>query len=281
MNLVLKNKYSTCTSKGVLSKGWYIDPITGIDYLVKGNSFCYVQTRRGYQCVGNYEPYSEVMASRIGRLLGIDCVEYTLEPSCNFPEIDVYDVQHVSVCKKIDLQPDDEMISFYTFLKFLPGNISHCWPSIPDSPISDNIYKMLILDAFIGNEDRHLNNWDIIKSRKNGFKYAPLLDFGASLLARKTDIEISEKKTIVSDRSRPFKQTHVEQVAMIKNKFNKKFIDIQDKEIFHKLLLKEIDDVLSLLDSNRANAISKYLNDRFVYLEDFIKRIDYDKNNEQ
>lgn len=61
--------------------------------MVKGNSITETGT------IG-YEPYSEVMASRIAQVLGLSHIKYSLMPAKSFPEIQTYSCDVVSVCPK-------------------------------------------------------------------------------------------------------------------------------------------------------------------------------------
>ena len=74
---------------------------------------------------------------------------------------------------------------------------------------------MLAFDAFIGNEDRHENNFDVIV--RDGKKYAPpIYDNGGSLLAWATDEELTDTKLRYQfDKAKPFRSRHAQQIKLI------------------------------------------------------------------
>lgn len=153
-------------SGGCLGKGWYCKD--GVEYLVKGNS-----QKDGFPC---FEPYSEVIAYRVAKVLGLDTVEYTLADASLYPGIQVFGINHVSVCEKILLADGEQLLSFGALISLLyrdtPKDYLAAYARLGLS--YRGLYKMLVFDALIGNEDRHLNNWDYIVS-KEGIRPAPLL----------------------------------------------------------------------------------------------------------
>ena len=69
---------------------------------------------------------------------------------------------------------------------------------------------MLAFDAFIGNEDRHENNFDVIV--RDGKNYAPpIYDNGGSLLAWAIDEELTDTKLRYQfDKAKPFRSHHAQ-----------------------------------------------------------------------
>lgn len=142
----------------MLSKGWY--HVDDQLVMVKGNSITEAGT-------AGYEPYSEVMASLIAQVLNLPHVEYTLMPAKLFPDIQTYSCDVVSVCPKFTT--DDEQLYHFADLAdahfFASGRAAS-----PEALFQYAIelygkkwlYQMLAFDAFIGNEDRHENNFDVI-----------------------------------------------------------------------------------------------------------------------
>ena len=107
----LVEKRETRTSRGMLSKGWY--HVDDQLFMVKGNSITEAGT-------AGYEPYSEVMASRIAKVLNLPHVEYSLMPAKLFPDIKNYSCDVVSGCP-LFVKPGE--ISF-TILQTWPMHIS-------------------------------------------------------------------------------------------------------------------------------------------------------------
>jgi hypothetical protein len=156
------------TTDGMLKKAWIIE--NGTRYLIKG----------GYKNE-ILQPFNEVLASEICRRLGFSHVPYT---------IDIYKDMVVSKCPCF-INKDSEFITAYQikkcmkkyddkqdyedYIKVLENN------GIKDARIK--LENMYILDFLIMNEDRHLNNFGIIRD-VNTLKWldvAPIFDNGQSL----------------------------------------------------------------------------------------------------
>lgn len=151
------------TTDGMLKKAWIIED--GIRYLLKG----------GHKSE-TLQPFNEVLASEICRRLGFDHVEYTLA---------IYKDMVVSKCPCfIDVNTelitarqimDDTIDDYDSYIKKLESE------GIEDARIK--MENMFILDYLMLNEDRHLNNFGIIRN-VNTLKWvdvAPIFDNGQSL----------------------------------------------------------------------------------------------------
>lgn len=151
------------TTDGMLRKAWIIED--GIRYLLKG----------GYKNE-TLQPFNEVLASEICRRLGFDHVEYSLA---------IYKDIVVSKCPCfIDINTelvtgrqimDDSIDDYESYIHKLESE------GIEDARIK--MENMFILDYLMLNEDRHLNNFGIIRN-VNTLKWvdvAPIFDNGQSL----------------------------------------------------------------------------------------------------
>ena len=146
------------TTDGMLRKAWIIED--GIRHLLKG----------GYKSE-TLQPFNEVLASEICRRLGFDHVEYSLA---------IYKDMVVSKCPCfIDVNTelvtgrqimDDSIDDYESYIEKLESE------GIEDARIK--MENMFILDYLMLNEDRHLNNFGIIRN-VNTLKWmgvAPIFD---------------------------------------------------------------------------------------------------------
>lgn len=156
------------TTDGMLKKAWIID--NGTRYLLKG----------GYKNE-TLQPFNEVLASQICKRLGFKHTTYTL---------DTYKNIIVSKCPCF-INKDTELITCSQIMNGLKryGNTKDYEEyisilekqGIKDARIK--LENMYILDFLIMNEDRHLNNFGIIRD-VNTLKWldvVPIFDNGQSL----------------------------------------------------------------------------------------------------
>ena len=68
--------------------------------------------------------------------------------------------------------------------------------------IKNYFWDMFVVDAFIGNGDRHLDNWGLIETPDGKFSPAPVYDCGSSLSPLKSD----EKKVQLLEDENVLKQ---------------------------------------------------------------------------
>lgn len=154
------------TTDGRLKKTWIIE--NGKRYLLKG----------GYKNEV-MQPFNEVLATMICERLGFKHIPYT---------IDVIKDKIVSKCECF-INKDTELISAYqilhnncdkdkayeTYINILENN--------GIDKAREEIENMFILDFIMLNEDRHLNNFGIIRNVENlnWIETAPIFDTGQSL----------------------------------------------------------------------------------------------------
>lgn len=156
------------TTDGMLKKAWIIE--NGTRYLLKG----------GYKNE-LLQPFNEVLASEICKRLGFNHVTYAL---------DTYKDTVVSICPCF-ITKDTELITCYQIRNDMLRNdnikdYEEYINILEEHGISDARIKMenmYIIDYLIMNEDRHLNNFGIIRY-VNTLKWldvAPIFDNGQSL----------------------------------------------------------------------------------------------------
>jgi hypothetical protein len=258
----LKRNITTATSKGCVSKAIYSE--NNINYMVKGNLIF----NNGHDF--GYEPYSEVMVSIIAKHLGIPCTEYKIVDSSLFKEVKAYNINHVSICEMDILLKDTQRMSINQYITLLRGkepNANMFWNILLKLQIDSYYFcSMLVLDAIVGNEDRHLNNWDIIVSRQ-GVNMARIFDTGASLLALVPDRKLSLDFSIGRDISKPFKETHTRQLALLRRDYPQFRLSIYKSQIEYKLdnIMYELTPTINLLPEYRRQCVSKYIRNRFLH----------------
>lgn len=175
------------TTDGMLKKAWIIENETR--YLLKG----------GYKNE-ILQPFNEVLASEIGRRLGFNHVEYTL---------DTYKDMVVSKCPCF-INKDTELITCYQIINDMKKHdneqdYEEYIKLLEDNGIKNarlDMENMYILDFLIMNEDRHLNNFGIIRD-VNTLKWlsvAPIFDNGMALNVP----YYSEEEAIISGEGRLF-----------------------------------------------------------------------------
>lgn len=190
------------TTDGMLRKAWIIE--NGIRYLLKS----------GYKNE-LLQPFNEVLASEICDRLGFDHVKYTL---------DTYKDTVVSKCPcfitkntelitchqiRNNMDRYDSTKDYEEYIKILEEH------GIVDA--RTQMENMFILDFLIMNEDRHLNNFGIIRdvNTLKWLKCAPIFDNGQSL----NTLYYDENELHISNEGRFFYEVKLfdEIIKIVKN----------------------------------------------------------------
>lgn len=173
------------TTDGRLKKTWIIED--GKRYLLKGSYKNEV-----------LQPFNEVLSSMISSRLGFNHVTYTLE---------VIKDKVVSKCECF-INENTELVSAYQILynNCDKDNAYETYISLLEKHgIKDarsSLEDMFILDYIMLNEDRHLNNFGIIRDVQtlNWISTAPIFDTGESL----NIIDYSDEEVIINSDGRFF-----------------------------------------------------------------------------
>ena len=161
------------TSDGNLKKRWKI--IDGTRCLVKGGSNPFRQ-----------QPFNEVIASEIMARLDVPHIPYTVTWSKGAP---------YSVCENFATR-DTELIPAWRILRTQKKNNSvsvyqhfiNCCETLGINDPAPFLDRMLTLDYIIANEDRHFNNFGVLRDAETlrWLGFAPIYDSGSSLGYDKT-----------------------------------------------------------------------------------------------
>lgn len=239
------------TSDGWLKKKWII--LEGKRCLIKGGSGATQQ-----------EPYNEVLASRIMERLNIPHVPYTLLVQDDYP---------YSVCENF-ITPNTELITAWYVMRTRqkPNHVSvyqhylNCCEALAIPGIIDALDRMIVVDYLIANEDRHQNNFGVIRNAETleWLGPAPIYDSGSSLWFSKPPGLISPTAKLTC---KPFKQDHDEQLKLVTNV---DWLDLSALQGIDEELREVMRDSL-FIDAARRDALCAALLRRIDMLAEFVR----------
>jgi len=187
------------TSDGFLKKRWKI--IDGKRCLLKAGSNPFMQ-----------QPFNEVIASLVAERLDIPHIPYTLLWDDGMP---------YSVCEDF-ITPDTELVSAWRVMQSRKKDNStsvyrhylNCCEALGVPGIEHAVNQMIVLDYLIANEDRHQNNFGLIRNADTleWIGTAPIFDSGSSLGYDKLPNQILSLR---GTECKPFKKTHAEQLKLV------------------------------------------------------------------
>ena len=240
------------TSDGNLKKRWKI--INGKRCLIKGGSNPFRQ-----------QPFNEVIASEIMERLGIPHVPYTVMWNKGAPysvceDFITENIELVPAWRILKTQKKDNSTSVYQ-------HIINCSNTLGIKDAVPYLDRMIVLDYIIANEDRHFNNFGVIRHAETleWLGFAPIYDSGSSLGYDKMPAQMRSEKEVVC---KPFKNHHSEQLKLISD-FS--WIDFDSLSDIGEL----ITDVLSAegakdyMDENRIRTIAGAAQRRIEQLSQF------------
>ena len=187
------------TSDGYLKKRWKI--INGKRCLIKGGSNLERQ-----------QPFNEVIASKIMDRLGIDHAPYSIlweddEPYSVCEDFVTRDTELISAWRIMQTQKKDNSTPVYR-------HFVNCCKSLGVPDVVPALDRMIVLDYIIANEDRHLNNFGLLRNAATleWLGFAPIYDSGSSLGYNSLLSQIHTEKNITC---KPFKRRHEEQLKLV------------------------------------------------------------------
>jgi len=235
------------TSDGCLKKRWKI--IGDKRCLLKAGTNPFQQ-----------QPFNEVIASAVMRRLGIDHVSYTLiwdgdRPYSVCEDFITRDTELVSAWRVMQTQRKDNSTSVHR-------HYLNCCQAMGCN-VQTDIDRMIVLDYIIANEDRHQNNFGIIRDARTleWIGAAPIFDSGSSLGYDKRPSQIRSGADV---ECKPFKKRHADQILLVSDYNWIKFDNLigLDEEIYD--IFSEARDYV---DEYRQNTIVKSVEQRIRMLE--------------
>jgi hypothetical protein len=185
------------TSVGWHRKRWFI--ADGKRYLLKGGEGVFRQ-----------EPFNEGVASEIMRRLGVFHVDYAIAHENGKP---------FSVCENF-VTVETDLITAYRVAESLrrshnDGKLAHllrCCEQFGMPDVKTDLYKMIVVDYIIANQDRHNTNYGFIRNAETleWLGVAPIFDSGSSLWY--DTMEVGSEVDCM-----PFRSTHDEQIKLVKD----------------------------------------------------------------
>lgn len=175
------------TTNGMLPKAWRYIENDGI-YLYKGGT-------AGVSNAGR-EPYCEYYASQIAEVMRLNAVHYDLETWKGIT---------ASKCA-LFTNKDVSYVPMSRIVK--SGGIQKCleYYNSKGKDFFEQIRSMLVFDALIYNEDRHLGNFGVLRDNHTGeiIAPAPIFDNGLSLFCFAGDDDFADLTAYASTRSNPY-----------------------------------------------------------------------------
>ncbi len=237
------------TSDGNLKKRWKI--IGGKRYLVKGGSNPFRQ-----------QPFNEVIAAGIMERLGIPHVPYQVAWNKGAP---------YSLCEDF-VTRDTELIPAWRILKTQKKSNSvsvyqrfiNCCEALGIQNTVSFLDRMIVLDYIIANEDRHFNNFGILRDAETleWIGFAPIYDSGSSLGYDKMPSQICSEKEVIC---KPFKNHHMEQLKLVSDFSWIDFRRLEDVGGFMESVLTS-EGAEEYMDPKRIRAITGSVKGRIEYL---------------
>lgn len=236
--------------------------------------------------IGTTDHVSECIAYEIAQLLDLPCARF---------ELGMYHGREGSMSYNIIEKPDQILVEGVYFIallypgynseQFIDSDTKHRYSiemvkkSVERFVPIESFLKMLMFDYFIGNSDRHQNNWAIL-IEKNKMRWSPLYDNSSSLCAYISEEQIASYlgkdknrwNSLVDTRSKSLlrcnvfdekRPTHLNVLKYLKENyfsetyvFAEKIVTVMTEEQIYDILDQYSTEELS---DNKKKLISKYL----------------------
>ena len=239
------------TCDGNLRKRWAI--LDGKRCLVKAGSGPFQQ-----------QPFNEVIATKIAQRLAIPHIPYTLLWDEGLPysvceDFVTPDTELIPAWRVMQTQKKDNQTSVYQHYR-------NCCEKLGVPNVTHALNQMLVLDYLIANEDRHFNNFGLLRSPDTleWLGPAPIYDSGSSLGYDKLTPQIRSGRNI---SCKPFKRTHQDQLRLVTS-FD--WLDLSKLDGIDRDIREVFAGAEEFIDKERVEAIVVSVNQRIQMLETFI-----------
>ena len=239
------------TCDGNLRKRWAI--LDGKRCLVKAGSGPFQQ-----------QPFNEVIASKMANWLGIPHIPYTLLWDDGIPysvceDFVIPDTELIPAWRVMQTQKKDNQTSVYQHYR-------NCCEKLGVPNVTHARDQMMVLDYLIANEDRHFNNFGLLRSPDTleWLGPAPIYDSGSSLGYDKLTPQIRSGRNIIC---KPFKRTHQDQLRLVTS-FD--WLDLSKLDGVDQDIREVFAGAEEFIDKERVEAIVASVNQRIQMLETFV-----------
>ncbi len=239
------------TSDGFLKKRWKI--LDGKRCLIKAGSPPFLQ-----------QPFNEVIATKIADRLDICHIPYTVMWENGIP---------YSVCEDF-VTPDTELIPAWRVMQIqkkenqtsVYQHYRNCCEALGVPNVAHALDQMIVLDYLIANEDRHLNNFGLLRNPDTleWLGPAPIYDSGSSLGYDKVTAQIRSGRNITC---KPFKRSHQDQLRLVTS-FD--WLDLSKLQGIDRDIREVFEGAEEYVDRDRVEAIVASVNQRVQMMETFI-----------
>ena len=239
------------TCDGNLRKRWAI--LDGKRCLVKAGSGPFQQ-----------QPFGEVIATKIAQRLAIPHIPYTLLWDEGLPysvceDFVTPNTELIPAWRVMQTQKKDNQTSVYRHYRNCCEKLG-----IPHAALA--LDQMLVLDYLIANEDRHFNNFGLLRNPDTleWLGPAPTYDSGSSLGYDKLTSQIRSGRNVTC---KPFKKTHQDQLRLVTS-FD--WLDLSKLDGIDQDIREVFAGGEEFIDKERVEAIIASVNQRIQMLETFI-----------
>ena len=239
------------TSDGFLKKRWKI--LDGKRCLIKAGSPPFLQ-----------QPFNEIIATKIAQRLAIPHIPYTLLWDDGIPysvceDFVTPDTELIPAWRVMQTQKKDNQTSVYQHYR-------NCYEKLGVPNVTHALNQMLVLDYLIANEDRHFNNFGLLRDPDTleWLGPVPIYDSGSCLGYDKLTPQIRSGRNVTC---KPFKRTHQDQLRLVTS-FD--WLDLSKLDDVDQDIREVFTGAEEFIDKERVEAIVASVNQRVQLLATFI-----------